>query len=805
MDPFKINQTSSSKAIADKLSPLIFETNDMTCPKPFEDLFHSFQSILCFDCNQFQPVDTLENFIANDGAIRNQHEIVILENYVREDDDVPPHLFNNIGECYELVHISNIAIRNDNSWDGIVSMRHGSIHTQWWELTKKSSVYVERDNHMSIIDNEEYCLIYVKIQTPDLRSASQQILRHIGGQTCVQCLRHKMPLILSTFRKGKCFCSKREHYRCPDFNCGVKCCKKCLEEINLVPNITYVHHNGVTDDPNYRPYQESQNSADDGMDTEDESIPDNLLELQGGEHHEIDEDPETLFYQSDSDSDDSSTSFQSYTHRLSGDEEYIPLQIDNFEDYVTSAEAPDFNVITDSFEEEQNIDSVPNVPATDAGIYPFEVTEAEESTTALQDLIVTGNVLLNQCGTLLTRNNHQIKGSSRGKLLMQRICATTLGKSVPLLQPEASLFPSIFWKMVPNDCVISGAIPTPLLSEKSGHYGFQSLPQHVRTRLTTAFCTTSTDPHYISHDYDMMTNMSATHLDTRIAMNRGLTAGPDTLSGLGVKGGNDSSGAALLGSIDSNEMVRNLCASQRSHPFSFFCTFTCAQARHFGTKNVKLWIDGIQWREHFPGYDNLTDCDKKEIGLGIQQAAACLLLRNWQETCKIFLDYLKESPSSPFRRTGSMFARNEYQKDAGNLSHIHMLIEVKWDEMTVDEKTFVDNLIRTNHLDICPDEEVKDYISQGIFQDIEERNSIQEHGKKVLRHYCNQRCLERTGPGPKDFRCRFSNNLRDNPDPKNDYYLPLPNSLPANVKQKLVELKIIDNIEINDLNYESLF
>ena len=53
----------------------------------------------------------------------------------------------------------------------------------------------------------------------------------------------------------------------------------------------------------------------------------------------------------------------------------------------------------------------------------------------------------------------------------------------------------------------------------------------------------------------MLTNLSATHLDTRVAMNRGLTAADDTCGGLGVRGGNDSASGGLLGSIDSSQMV----------------------------------------------------------------------------------------------------------------------------------------------------------------------------------------------------------------------------------------------------------
>ena len=40
-----------------------------------------------------------------------------------------------------------------------------------------------------------------------------------------------------------------------------------------------------------------------------------------------------------------------------------------------------------------------------------------------------------------------------------------------------------------------------------------------------------------------------------------------------------------------------------------------------------------------------------------------------------------------------MFARREYKKDRGNLSHIHLIAELSWRLMSTDEKNFINNLI----------------------------------------------------------------------------------------------------------------
>ena len=84
------------------------------------------------------------------------------------------------------------------------------------------------------------------------------------------------------------------------------------------------------------------------------------------------------------------------------------------------------------------------------------------------------------------------------------------------------LFPSIFYHMS-DDGAMSGAIPSYLLTEHINKYGFQSLPQHIRSRLSSCSFSTGTDPRYISFSYDTMTNLSVNHNDARIVLHQGLT------------------------------------------------------------------------------------------------------------------------------------------------------------------------------------------------------------------------------------------------------------------------------------------
>ena len=129
---------------------------------------------------------------------------------------------------------------------------------------------------------------------------------------------------------------------------------------------------------------------------------------------------------------------------------------------------------------------------------------------------------MNQRGFLLTRKNNEIKELSKHKHFLQRIRATSIGKSVPLHYPEEMIFPFIFWKMFDKLGSILGSLPSALLSEDTTIFEFESIKHHTRNRLT-AFMYTSSNQQYIAYLYDQIVNLTTTHSDTRIVLNIGLT------------------------------------------------------------------------------------------------------------------------------------------------------------------------------------------------------------------------------------------------------------------------------------------
>ena len=83
------------------------------------------------------------------------------------------------------------------------------------------------------------------------------------------------------------------------------------------------------------------------------------------------------------------------------------LERDNFDDFVTTSADPDISPY--DFEgccndnnpyEDEDCDN--GIPTTDAGEFSFEVEDQQGS----QCISVSGHVLLNQCGTMLTIKKH---------------------------------------------------------------------------------------------------------------------------------------------------------------------------------------------------------------------------------------------------------------------------------------------------------------------------------------------------------------------------------------------------------------
>ena len=187
------------------------------------------------------------------------------------------------------------------------------------------------------------------------------------------------------------------------------------------------------------------------------------------------------------------------------------------------------------------------------------------------------------------------------------------------------------------------------------------------------------------------------------------------------------------------------------------------------------------------------------------ESSGTLLLRIWEEIFPLFVDYLKNSPSSPFKRFLALFTRKEYQSKRGNLDHDHMMLALNFGLMNEEEKAFVNDLIRASIYDIVRSDEVPKMIEEGIFNHLKDVHTIYQDVEKFLTHRCNDSCLVRRPDG--SFRCRKIDNVRASTDSTKYVFQPLANDYPVPRLQLFDKIGLTSKLIIDDndnvLEFES--
>lgn len=81
--------------------------------------------------------------------------------------------------------------------------------------------------------NNTYTFAYVRDDNPDMESFRKKFLKHLGGQSHVQCAKHNLPVIASITHTNKCECGRKEFYCCCQFSCTAFMCKKCFSALDI--------------------------------------------------------------------------------------------------------------------------------------------------------------------------------------------------------------------------------------------------------------------------------------------------------------------------------------------------------------------------------------------------------------------------------------------------------------------------------------------------------------------------------------------------------------------------------------------
>ena len=279
------------------------------------------------------------------------------------------------------------------------------------------------------------------------------------------------------------------------------------------------------------------------------------------------------------------------------------------------------------------------------------------------------HLLLNSDCHVLQRKalrNERNKNSSR---FLQNIVASTSGNSVPLLYPDAALFPSHYYHEQ-EDGTMTGSIPAPLYNEKQSlTLNFADVKDQKRTALLNPTLLQSTDIRSIQTSFDTVFNRNLSFTDTRIVLNRGF----QEVSNKQRKTIGSDQHSLQFDKSDSRVRVNELAALLSKDPATFFLTLTCNQKDHFGVAPI------------FEALENKFDRNNKEEWDRAVQAEIVLLTRAWYRSATALMEYLERSPDKPLGTVTKIWYRFEFQSTKGNLPHIHAVI---WTKESKEELKF---------------------------------------------------------------------------------------------------------------------
>jgi predicted GIY-YIG superfamily endonuclease len=728
-------------------------------------LFEKNKSIAVIGKNE--PWD--EQHINNNISIimfvkEQQNDTIAIENEMNTDDYlyniIPQHILSE--EMWDLRLIcftQNYVSRGKEKWNGTAYCRHnGDMFPNWWRVTSESigieKVDIGEDIYNLDVTRIGQCNIAVFVQRSNIENTMYRdtFLNTIGGQSKCICKEHKVPLVVATSKNNnlKCCYNSINNTNNPELctrknifaSCPIKQCSSCI--------CTHHFKNTNLQSPIEVPILNINNEDEGNV----KDVLENEVEQDNADNYVLD--PQ-FSYEFDSDSshnsDNSITSIEDHQFENLYDENDIN---ENENLYETEGN------INNTFDNNTAYGIPCSSSGAGGGLYIAEECKAN---------FIGAHVILNNCGSLLARRGSKLKGSKIQQRFLQSIVATSNTKSIPLLYPEAMLFPSIFCKENEKDASPIGAIPCCLMAHDTtlSNSGFASLIDHFRSRITNTSLLTSTNNNYIAFCFDNFLNLQTRQSHTRMILHRGLWN-----CGLGKSITSDSNGTMYnVDSIQSRPIVNKLAAAVAEEQATYFYTHTCNQEEHFGIREIKKWIDSSDLENiilsKFGKMQYLKENIlryQEELRTSIIQSAAVSILRNWMEVSSIWMNYLKNSKEKPLGKITRIWWRHEYQETKGNLSHIHALL---WVDKTEEQVITLDR-IRGSTLDIICEDEIDSLIQEKIIRNSNEVIKVRDMATKVLRHVCNDRCKRRTGTGDNDLKCRVTNNGTENPFPTKHFF-----------------------------------
>ena len=686
------------------------EGNDSCCALHADGTFHAEDMRVLMRSYPDVRVVSETDFGNEDFVVEKGSEIVIVFSSDGGRDFPAENIVGEDGVGLELRFLSGRELNTNDSSD-FAFMRHGGgALTNWWVQRREGSTCSQDSTDCTDLGGRQrwHFALYVRESNMSVERCRDLMLNSMGVAQHVRCCEHDLPLITAPFRSKEsnrvcCSasmeekCSGRLICCCPVRGCTVALCLKHKGEVYDTENIVHL----------------SPLNSEEDEDCASASSHKSIISLDG-----------------DLRSDGTHVSMNSAQLDWLGPSPWAEHEIFGGRESEESS-------LGDGVFVTGNIES------------PLEIKGDPVS--------LPGCVVLNNVGSLLARKRSKGKPSLNFRHFMERIVATTPGKSVPLVFPEGMLFPSLFWKDDDTEGSILGAMPCGALAHSNtlGKFGIADLTTQIRSRMTNPALGTSTDPRYLCYAFDTVVNLGCRHEDTRVVLHRGIVG---TKSGIALR--EDNFSHFNVDSVDSRPTVNKLAAAVAQKQVTYFFTHTPNDSDHFGLVPIRDWICSEEALIANGGnpYDPVQS---EEVSLALRQAAGGVFLRNWMETAIIYMHYISNSPEHPLGDVEHIWWRFEFQDAVGNLPHIHALL---WLRDGSESFAVTENRIRGSVVDLLSSDEVDALVAEGLLSCRDEAMGVKDLAKKVLTHVCSSRCKRRVGVEDDELRCRVTDNATESPN-----------------------------------------
>jgi hypothetical protein len=152
---------------------------------------------------------------------------------------------------------------------------------------------------------------------------------------------------------------------------------------------------------------------------------------------------------------------------------------------------------------------------------------------------------------------------------------------------------------------------------------------------------------------------------------------------------------------------------------------------------VKQWLDSEEIVNQFC-CENTSSKAREDIHQSILAGSSVYMLRQWMEVSMLYMRYITYSDKRPLGKVKKIWWRHEYQDTMGNLSHIHSLIWLEKEPLSVTQDRIqgsLATLIRSDEIDTL--------IEQGLAADEQEIAFILDEASRILKHKCSTQCKKR--------------------------------------------------------------